>query len=99
MSSPSRLKLHFCRECGARFETDTSSKGSIAPHAAVWRHIHQEHRDYKDTFLPCTRYCAEAAQPEEELAGRRLYGKGVVTPFLVPSELKRKLDLLFPPED
>lgn len=99
MSSPSRLKLHFCRECGARFETDNSSMGSIVPHAAVWRHIHREHRDYKDTFLPCTRYCAEAAQPEEQELGRRLYGKGVVTPKLDPVELKQKLDILFPPED
>jgi hypothetical protein len=73
--------------------------GSIAPHAAVWRHIHQEHRDYVYKFSPCSRYCAEAAQPEEEERRRRLYGKGVVTPKLKPAELKKQLDKLFPPED
>jgi hypothetical protein len=96
MSVAQRNQPHFCRECGEPFRLPLFPPTS--PHAAVWQHIFKAHRDdYPYEYAPCSRYCTEVAQPEEEMAGHRLYGKGIPPPpRLSREEAKAKLDQLFP---
>ena len=71
---------HYCRHCEEVFEPTSGSHPSAHRFANV--HLIVAH-DLAPT-IQCNKYCLMAEQPEEEKAGRRLYGPGVQPPEKPP---------------
>lgn len=95
--TPSRLRAHYCRECGLLFGPGPTPEAT-SPHALAWIHRQHEHDRSLLEYVSCSRYCELVAQPEEIRLARRLYGAGIPHATAAPSTFKPYAEL-FPEDD